>query len=42
MGEENCCNTEEFVLVHEESFKTLRQAGYKHNSYTHSEFEPYK
>lgn len=26
MGEENCYNTEGFVLVHEESFKTLRQA----------------
>lgn len=28
-GEENCFNTEEFVLVNEESFKT--EAGYKHN-----------
>lgn len=26
MGEENCCNTEEFILVHEEIFKTLWQA----------------
>lgn len=26
MGEENCCNTKEFVLVREESFKTPRQA----------------